>query len=221
MPPQQDARNNLIETLQQQGHSPKLARKVADRINATKARDVGVPPQKSGRLPPDDDERFLEILQWLRTLGRARLTWGMLAARGATIEDAKRLVRERFVDSSYPLQRVLAGGFPDEAMVRLSASGLAYCEKRGITEDLSDNSHIVTRAVQQGVITEPIRDEAESRIVPTFEAVKMFSVSRSTLRRYVADGKLKDHRQPGHAINSTFKLSVAELSKHFSRKDGQ
>lgn len=49
-------------------------------------------------------------------------------------------------------------------------------------------------------------------------AVSRYHVSGKTLARAVADGRLTDHREPGHAINATLMLCENEVAQHWEKK---
>ncbi len=60
-------------------------------------------------------------------------------------------------------------------------------------------------------------DKPSARRVGASVIVKHFAVSRSTLRRYVKDGRLTDLRPPGKkGTNSALILDLAEVTKYFT-----
>lgn len=56
------------------------------------------------------------------------------------------------------------------------------------------------------------KPDEDLQLITSLRAVEMFAVSRATIRRAVADRRLKDHRAPGHAPNSPLLLDKAELA---------
>lgn len=57
--------------------------------------------------------------------------------------------------------------------------------------------------------------ETPDDLIATAVAVRDYRVSRSTLRRLVAEGKIHDYREPGHKKNAALKLSRAEVASKY------
>lgn len=58
-------------------------------------------------------------------------------------------------------------------------------------------------------------------LIPAAVAEQRYHVTRKTLCRALADGRLIDHREPGHAANAPLLLCENEIAQYWERKHGQ
>ena len=110
-------------------------------------------------------------------------------------------------------------GISCDAIIRLcelfeqAASGFDVTLKAGWLEDVL----AATERLKTKLALELVAD-APPDLIPIAQAVQDYHVSRSTLCRAIADGRLTDHRPPDHKKNAGLRLSRADLDVHWQKK---